>query len=124
MTAERFFLTLLPTMVHAQFVRFAGATGRLSFRCGDESYTVQLGNVDEPVVRGFDPGADVCVWFFGDALERFVRGEPLVGKKDRVLKGDAAVLQAFGALLQPAHSSLSVRFGATAVPSGAASRTR
>jgi hypothetical protein len=71
MSPERFFLTLLPTMVHAQLVRFAGTSGRLSFRCAGESYTVQLGNVDEPVTRGFDPHADVCVWFFGDAFERF-----------------------------------------------------
>jgi hypothetical protein len=119
MTAERFFFTLLPTLVHAQVAQFGGLSGRLSFHCAGDGYTVQLGNMAEPVVRGFDSRADVCVWFFGDAFERFVRGEALAGKKDRVLKGDPAVLQRFGALLQPAHSSLSVRVGAAPPSSGA-----
>jgi hypothetical protein len=119
MTVERFFFTLLPTLVHEQAAHFGGMSGRLSFHCAGDGYTVQLGNVTEPVVRGFDPRADVCVWFFGDAFDRFVRGEALVGKKDRVLKGDPAVLERFGALLQPSHSSLSVRFASVAARTGA-----
>lgn len=117
MTVERFFFTLLPTLVHEQAAHFGGMSGRLAFHCAGDGYTVQLGNVTEPVVRGFDPRADVCVWFFGDAFDRFVCGEALVGKKDRVLKGDPAVLERFGALLQPSHSShssLSVRFASVA----------
>jgi len=114
---ETFFLSTLPTAIAAEPARFAALTGRLSFRCGDACFIVDLGNVAAPVTAGFDRTADVRLWFFGDAFERFLAGVPLVGKKDRVVQGDAAVLERFGRFLRPAavQTSVSVRFASASL---------
>jgi hypothetical protein len=116
-SAAEFFLRTLPTAIAQEPARFAALTGRLSFKCGDDAYVVDLGNVAAPVVVGFDKGADVRLWFFGDAFDRFLAGVPVVGKKDRIVLGDVTVLERFGRFLRPApvQSSLSVRFASASL---------
>lgn len=111
---ESFFRSDLPRHIVADLARFQGLSGSIAFSCGGQKFTVVLGDLDAPVRDGFDRDASVRVWFFGDAFERFLNGEVLVGKKHRMVQGDADVLAAFGKFLQPAHNALSVRFARAA----------
>lgn len=111
MSASAFFQQQLPTHIAGDLTRFSTLSGRIAFSCGGTKFTVQLGDLECPVVAGFDRTADVKVWFFGDAFERVLRAERLTGKRDRLVQGDLDVLAAFGRYLQPAANALSVRFG-------------
>ncbi len=115
---ETFFLAVLPTAIAADTSRFQSLSGRLSFKCGKEAFVVDLGNVAVPVTAGFDRTADVRLWFFNDAFERFVSGVPVIGKKDRIVEGNATVLERFGRFLRPApvQNPLLVRLGVGSEP--------
>ncbi len=111
-----FFRRSLPAAIVAEPERFALLHGRLAFSCAGEKFTVALGDLDAPVVAGFDRGAEVKLWFFGDAFERFLCGEEVKGKQAVRVEGDAGVLDRLGLFLRPAKASgVSVRFGAAAL---------
>ena len=107
--AERFFLQELPAAIIRDLQRFRLLSGTLAFSCAGEKYTVRLGDLDAPVILGFERAADVKVWFFGDAFERFIRGEKVSGKKHVMVQGDLDVLERFGRLLVTAQNAVSIR---------------
>ena len=108
---ETFFERELPALIARELGRFRGLRGRLAFSCAGKKFTVCLGDVDAPVVPGFLRTADVKLWFFADAFDRFLAGADVGGKDVRV-EGDLDVLERFGRLLQTTSTSLSVRFAA------------
>src|SRR5205823_15094206 len=106
---ERFFLKDFPTLVVQEIQRFRSLRGTIAFSCAGRKFTVCLGDLNAPVVAGFLRTADVKLWFFDDAFDRFLAGE----KPARVrVEGDVDVLERFGRLLLPGSSSLMVRFAA------------
>jgi hypothetical protein len=107
--AERFFSQDLPRKIVAELPRFALLAGSLAFSCAGQKFTVRLGDLDSPVLPGFDRRADVKLWFFGAAFDRWLAGEA-AGRRELRVEGDPAVLERFGRFLAPATSSLSVRF--------------
>jgi hypothetical protein len=112
---ERFFLKDLPAAIVRELARFKGLHGSIAFSCGGRKFTVLLGDLEQPVIQGFLRSADVKLWFFDDAFERFLAGHSVLGKKSLKVQGDLDVLDRFGRFLQPADNKLSVRF-ATAQP--------
>ena len=112
---EQFFTEQLPALIIKELARFRALHGTVAFSCGGHKFTLCLGDLDAPIVPGFLRSADVKVWFFGDAFERFLNGEAVSGKRNVRVEGDADVLERFGKLLMPAASSLSVRFASANV---------
>jgi hypothetical protein len=106
-----FFFGQLPTLIAGELPRFATLSGRVAFSVGPEKFTVRLGDLERPVVEGFDRGAEVKVWFFGDAFARFLSGASLVGPRALRVEGDGEVLRRFGELLLPSRNALSIRCG-------------
>jgi hypothetical protein len=109
--ANAFFLRQLPTLIVGDLNRFASLTGRVALSVGAAKFTVRLGDLEAPVVEGFDRAAEVKVWFFGDAFARFLAGAVLAGPRDVRVEGDREVLGRFGQLLSPARNALSIRCG-------------
>jgi hypothetical protein len=110
--AEAFFQRDLPALIVRELARFRTLHGTLAFSCAGKKFTLCLGDLGSPVVPGFLRTADVKVWFFDDAFERFLAGEPLSRGRQLRVEGDPDVLERFGRFLMPAASSLSVRFAA------------
>ena len=116
---ERFFLKDLPAAIVREIPRFRSLSGSLAFSCGGKKFTVILGDLDAPVVAGFLRNADVKLWFFGDAFDRFLEGTLHdVTKRDMRVEGDLDVFARFGKFLQPVETAnaLSVRFASPTSP--------
>lgn len=92
--------------------RYRLATGSLAFRVmGEGEWTVRLGDLEAPVEPIFDRNADLKLWFFGDAFQRFLDATLPSPPSTRqlLLRGDLAVLARFGRLFTPAQSIQSTR---------------
>lgn len=102
MDARNFFFTMLPQLIVAAPQRFAGLRGVVAVSVqGQGKFTVRLGDLEAPVVDGFDKKAAVKLWFLGDAFARFVAGTlpPQTTTRELILAGDGDVLDSFGRFL-------------------------
>lgn len=110
-TTESFFWVDLPAAIVRDLERFRHLHGTLAFSCAGRKFTVTLGDLHAPVIAGFLRTADVKLWFFADAFERFLAAEAIAPRSVR-LEGSAEVLERFGRFLQPSASPLSIRLAA------------
>jgi hypothetical protein len=107
---ERFFWHDVPAMIAREPQAFQALSGSIAFSCGGKKVTLMLGDVEQPVVAGFDRTASLRLWFFKDAFERFLDGAPLQDRRDHLHQGDASVLSRLGRFLSAGQNPLSVRF--------------
>jgi SCP-2 sterol transfer family protein len=106
MTAHRFFETAIPFFIFRSMFAFIVTRGRIHFEVeGEGSWTLELGNVGEPVLRGLVGMPDLEVWFSSTAFESFVSGtlnpKPALQRGEFRVKGDVRLLENLGAILTP-----------------------
>ncbi len=115
MLPRDFFWRVIPTVILQAPQRFAVLRGVLACSAqvvGAETqrFTVRFGDLNTPVVEGFDRRADVKLWFLDDAFAAFAASLELPRDRRLIVQGDPAVIEALGALLAAPQSALSVRF--------------
>lgn len=75
MDARRFFFEAFPQLIVTAPQRFAGLSGVIAISVqGQGKFTVRLGNLEAPVVEGFDKKATAKLWFLGQAFSQFLDG--------------------------------------------------
>ena len=112
MDAQSFFFTSLPQLIIAAPRRFAGLRGVLAVSVqGQGKFTVRLGDLDSPVVAGFDKKASAKLWFLGDTFDQFLSGElPAQTTTRQLIKGgDADVIDGFGRFLSETAAVLRLK---------------
>jgi len=110
MDTQRFFDVALPTMILKQWDLFRTLKGSISVQIdGVGSWTVQLGNIQEPIGPPKE-GSDLRLWFTPNAFQEFIDGQLDVVSAARLgsVKGDGnfGLLERLAGLLQPPTSAL------------------
>ena len=112
-SAARFFEHELVRVVLQAPARFAALAGILAIKVKDQgAWTVRFGDLDQPVVAGFDRCAGSKLWLMRDGFARFLAGSLDGRDKKRVLaRGDLELIARFGRLLTINNTSaVSIRF--------------
>ncbi len=113
MEAQRFFEVAVPQMVSKHLESFLDARGSIAFSIhGEGQWTIQLGDIDSPVVDEFVADADLRLWLSPEAFEEFITGdldgvEALING-DLVVAGNTLLLETVGYLLKPTTSLLDI----------------
>jgi hypothetical protein len=117
MDARRFFTSAIPTAIARDFEQFMALSGTIACQVrGVGSWTLHLGNVEEPIVEGFDNHADLKVWFTQKSFDDFLGGKlnakVIMKEREIAYAGDVALLERLGYLLAPGGSPLATRLAA------------
>ena len=117
MDAKRFFTTAVPSIVARDFEQFMTLNGVIACKVkGEGAWTLRFGDVEAPITEGFDPRADLKIWFTKEGFDAFVSGSgnmrKIVMKGEIAFAGDATYLERLGFLLSPGGSPLATRMGA------------
>ncbi len=112
MDARRFFFEAFPQLVVAAPQRFAALRGVVAVSVqGQGKFTVRLGDLDAPVVEGFDKKATAKLWFLGQTFSQFLDGTlpPTTTTRQLIKGGDGDVLQGFGQFLSETAAVLRLK---------------
>lgn len=116
MTPERFFTVAVVHAISERLKEFGAMRGVITFEvAGDKTYTVRLGNVEQPVIEGWEGPSNLWLTFEKDAFAAFTQGTlDLAGALDSRslrVRGNPSFLSQFAQLMQARTSPLGARLG-------------
>jgi hypothetical protein len=116
MDAERFFEIAVPYYIARSQLVFLSSKGRIHFSIGGEgSWTLVLGDIEQPIARGLVGEADLSIWFSAPAFKSFLAGtldpRPAIRAGEFKAQGNVQLLQWLGLLLATPKSGFRVRMG-------------
>ena len=110
----RYFDELIPALAHHKEEAFGALRGRIAIiirSCGN--WTIQLGNLQTPVVSGAEPQAELALSFTEEAFRSLLQGDldidHAVEGGQIAFDGKLQLLESFGLLMQDAQDLLSIR---------------
>ncbi|MFO0597827.1 MAG: SCP2 sterol-binding domain-containing protein [Myxococcaceae bacterium] len=102
---SKWFDKTLPALLVSRFDDFLAVQGAISFKIGDGAWTLNFGDVENPVSTGAIPDADLRLKFTPPAFEQFIAGtlDPVaaIGKGDIKFSGDLELLSTLATLMMP-----------------------
>ena len=112
-----YFDELIPALARHKKDAFGALQGRIAIiirSCGD--WTIQLGNLESPVVAGATPEAELALSFtkesFTDLLQGHLDIDQALEEGHIAFDGKLQLLENFGLLMQGAQDLVSIREGA------------
>jgi len=76
MTAEDFFLHRFQEVILSHPISFMECCGSITFAIPEQGdWTIRLGDLDQPVSRGFFSIADLRLWFSAECFLDFLNGD-------------------------------------------------
>lgn len=107
---KTWFERTLPALLASRFDDFLEVSGSISFRVGDGAWTLNFGDVAEPVKAGVMRDATLRLDFTPPAFEAFIEGtlDPVAAIRSGEVKakGDLELLAIFATLLMPLQRDL------------------
>lgn len=107
---KKWFDRTLPALLISRFDDFLAVSGAISFKVGDGAWTLNFGDVENPVSEGAIPDADLRLKFTPSAFEQFITGtlDPVaaIGKGDIKASGDLELLATLATLMMPLQRDL------------------
>lgn len=116
MDASRFFESAIPYFICQSLEAFMASKGIIHFSIeGQGSWTVSLGNIEEPIARGLVGSPDLAVWYSEAAFAAFLDGtmdaRAVIRSGDFSARGNVQLLEKLGRLMLPANGMMKVRVG-------------
>lgn len=116
MNASRFFESAIPYFICQSLEAFMASKGIIHFSIdGQGSWTVALGNIEEPITRGLVGKPDLVVWYSDAAFAAFLDGtmdaRAVIKSGDFSARGDVQLLEKLGRLLLPNRAPIGIRVG-------------
>lgn len=111
MTAvQKWFDRTLPALLVSRFDDFLAVSGAISFKVGDGAWTLNFGDVENPISEGAVADADLRLKFTPPAFEQFIEGtlDPVaaIGNGDIKASGDLELLSILATLMMPLQRDL------------------
>jgi putative sterol carrier protein len=107
---DQWFQKTLPALLVSRFDDFLAVSGSISFKVGDGAWTLNFGDVENPVAPGAIPDADLRLKFAPAAFAQFVEGtlDPVaaIGRGDVKASGDLELLATLATLMMPLQRDL------------------
>lgn len=107
---KKWFDRTLPALLISRFDDFLAVSGAISFKVGDGAWTLNFGDVENPVSEGAIPNADLRLKFTQPAFEQFITGtlDPVaaIGKGDIKASGDFELLATLATIMMPLQRDL------------------
>lgn len=107
---KKWFDRTLPALLISRFDDFLAVSGAISFKVGDGAWTLNFGDVENPVSEGAIPDADLRLKFTQSAFEQFITGtlDPVaaIGKGDIKASGDLELLATLATIMMPLQRDL------------------
>ena len=108
--AKAWFEERLPALLISRFDDFLAVHGAISFQVGEGAWTLNFGDVDEPVRSGATPDAELRLRFTPPAFQAFVAGtlDPVAAIGEGAVKasGDVGLLATLATLMMPLQRDL------------------
>lgn len=107
---KKWFDRTLPALLVSRFDDFLAVSGAISFKIGDGAWTLNFGDVENPVREGAIPDADLRLRFTPAAFESFIEGtlDPVaaIGRGDVRASGELELLATLATLMMPLQRDL------------------
>jgi hypothetical protein len=116
MDPAAFFESAIPFFICRGFAAFMSSHGVIHFSVeGSGAWTVQLGNLDEPITRGLVGTPDLAVWYSARAFQSFLDGtmkpREVIRAGEFIASGNVRLLEALGKVLAAPRGPLGIRVG-------------